>query len=46
MTLEQREKFLTELEEKMREAAKKFDFEKAAQMRDRIRELRMNMVAP
>ena len=29
-----------ELEERMREAARKFEFEKAAQLRDRIKELR------
>ncbi|HVT94249.1 MAG TPA: excinuclease ABC subunit UvrB [Bryobacteraceae bacterium] len=40
MTGEQREKFLRDLEEKMRDAAKKFEFEKAAQMRDRIKSLR------
>ncbi len=40
LTLEQREKFLGELEESMREAARKFDFEKAAQVRDRIKALR------
>ncbi|HYL37821.1 MAG TPA: excinuclease ABC subunit UvrB [Bryobacteraceae bacterium] len=37
MTPEQREKFITELEESMREAAKRFEFEKAAQLRDRIK---------
>jgi excinuclease UvrABC nuclease subunit len=31
---------LTQLELQMREAAKKFEFEKAAQLRDRIRGLR------
>ena len=40
MTAEQRAKFITELEERMREAARKFEFEKAAQLRDRIKELR------
>src|SRR5947208_24566 len=39
MTPEQREKFATELEQRMREAAKKFEFEKAAQLRDRIKSL-------
>jgi excinuclease ABC subunit B len=37
MTPEQREKFIAELEESMREAAKRFEFEKAAQLRDRIK---------
>jgi len=45
MTLEQREQFISELEEKMREAAKKFEFEKAAQLRDKIKALRVNLVA-
>src|SRR5579872_7395906 len=40
MTAEQRAKFMTELEERMRDAARKFEFEKAAQLRDRIKELR------
>ena len=40
MTPEQRERFLGELEASMREAAKKFEFEKAAQIRDRIKALR------
>lgn len=40
LTPEQREKFLGELEESMREAARKFDFEKAAAVRDRIKALR------
>ena len=40
MTPEQRHRFLGELEASMREAAKKFDFEKAAQIRDRIKALR------
>ncbi len=41
LTPEQRQKFLAELEEKMREAARKFEFEKAAQLRDRLKELRL-----
>ncbi len=41
LTPEQRVKFITELEEKMREAARKFEFEKAAQLRDRLKELKM-----
>ena len=40
MTREQRTKFIGELEERMREAAKKFEFEKAAQYRDRIKALK------
>ncbi len=37
---EQRQQFIHELEERMREAAKKFDFEKAVQIRDRIKGLK------
>jgi excinuclease ABC subunit B len=40
MTAEQRDRYIAELEQRMREAAKKFEFEKAAQFRDRIKELR------
>jgi len=40
MTPEQREKFINNLEESMRDAAKKFEFEKAAQLRDRIKALK------
>jgi excinuclease ABC subunit B len=40
MTPEQRDKFIAELEASMREAAKKFEFEKAAQLRDRIKTLK------
>jgi len=40
MTPEQRDKFIASLEESMREAAKKFEFEKAAQLRDRIKLLK------
>jgi len=40
MTPEQRERFIGELEESMREAAKRFEFEKAAQIRDRIKALK------
>src|SRR5579872_1748821 len=40
MTPDQRERFIKELETTMREAAKKFEFEKAAQIRDRIKALR------
>src|SRR5215472_1037 len=45
LTPEQREKFIGELEEKMREAARKFEFEKAAQLRDRVKALRMDAVS-
>jgi excinuclease ABC subunit B len=38
---EQLERYLAELEEKMREAAKRFEFEKAAQLRDRIKALKL-----
>ncbi|HSB12940.1 MAG TPA: excinuclease ABC subunit UvrB [Bryobacteraceae bacterium] len=37
MAPEQRQKFVEELEERMREAARKFEFERAAQIRDRIK---------
>jgi excinuclease ABC subunit B len=40
MTPAQREKFIADLEESMRAAAKKFEFEKAAQLRDRIKSLK------
>ena len=40
LTSEQRGKYLVELEQKMRTAAKNFEFEKAAQLRDRIKSLR------
>ena len=39
-TAEQREALVTELEIRMREAARNFEFEKAAQLRDRIRVLK------
>ena len=39
MTPEQREQFIGELEERMREAARKFEFEKAAQIRDKLKAL-------
>src|SRR5712691_7504580 len=45
LTPEQRAKFITELEGRMREAAKKFEFEKAAQLRDRIKSLRASQLA-
>jgi excinuclease ABC subunit B len=40
MSADERAKFMKELEERMREAARKFEFEKAAQLRDRIKDLR------
>jgi excinuclease ABC subunit B len=45
LTPDQREKFLGELEQSMREAARKFEFEKAAQIRDRIKLLRTKDIA-
>jgi len=42
---EQMEKYVAELEERMREAARKFDFKQAAAFRDRIKELRARTVA-
>jgi excinuclease ABC subunit B len=44
MTPEQRNRLLDELEERMREAARKFEFEKAAQIRDKLKALRANSV--
>jgi excinuclease ABC subunit B len=41
MTPEQRERFIGELEERMREAARRFEFEKAAALRDRVKALKM-----
>ena len=37
----ERQRFIGELEERMREAARKFEFEKAAQLRDRVKGLKM-----
>jgi excinuclease ABC subunit B len=37
---EQMERYLVDLEERMREAARKFDFKQAAAFRDRVKELR------
>jgi len=39
-TQEQLDAFITKLEEDMREAAKRFEFERAAKLRDRVKELR------
>jgi excinuclease ABC subunit B len=44
MTVAQRDRFLGELEARMREAARKFEFEKAAQIRDKIKALRARSV--
>ena len=44
MTVAQRDRFLGELDERMREAARKFEFEKAAQIRDKIKALRARSV--
>jgi excinuclease ABC subunit B len=42
---QQREKYITELEERMRDAARRFEFENAARIRDKIRQLRLKDVA-
>jgi len=44
LTQEQRDALITELEVRMRDAAKKFEFEKAAQFRDRIKALKASGV--
>jgi excinuclease ABC subunit B len=41
---EQMDKYLAELEDRMREAARKFEFKEAAAFRDRIKELRAKAV--
>jgi excinuclease ABC subunit B len=45
LTQQQREQLITELETQMRELAKKFEFEKAAQVRDRIKALKSTVAA-
>ncbi|MFB3829507.1 MAG: excinuclease ABC subunit UvrB [Bryobacteraceae bacterium] len=45
MTPEQRQRYLVELEERMRDAARKFEFEKAAQLRDRLKALKVRSAA-
>jgi excinuclease ABC subunit B len=40
LTPDERQRFIGELEERMREAARKFEFEKAAQLRDRVKALK------
>jgi len=42
---EQLERVIGELEQKMREAAKRFEFEKAAQVRDRVKALKARLVS-
>jgi excinuclease ABC subunit B len=44
LTTEQRAALITELETKMKEAAKAFEFEKAAQYRDRVKALKASVV--
>lgn len=44
LTPEQRQTLISELETQMRQAAKAFEFEKAAQFRDRIKSLKANTV--
>ena len=41
---EEMDKYLAEMEEKMREAARKFDFKQAALYRDRLKEIRSRAV--
>jgi len=41
LTPEQRDRFIVELEGRMRDAARKFEFEKAAQLRDRLKTLKL-----
>jgi len=43
-TAEERARLIAELEERMREAARKFEFEKAAELRDRIKSLKQREV--
>src|SRR5436305_2332283 len=45
LTPDQRIRFIAELEERMREAAKKFEFEQAAQFRDKIKSLKIRDMA-
>jgi excinuclease ABC subunit B len=44
LTTEQRELMLKELEENMKEAARKFEFEKAAQIRDRLKAIKARII--
>ena len=43
-TAAERDEFIARLEAEMREAAKNFEFERAAQLRDRIRALKQSEV--
>jgi excinuclease ABC subunit B len=45
MSPEQRSRHIAELEERMREAARKFEFEQAAKIRDRIKALKLRDLA-
>src|SRR5438552_13930544 len=45
MTTGQRAQYIVELEERMREAARKFEFEQAAQIRDKIKALKTSEAA-
>ncbi len=45
LTPELREKYIEDMEKNMREAARKFEFEKAAQFRDKIKRLREKDIA-
>ena len=45
LTPAERERFIAELEEKMRDAARKFEFEKAARFRDRVKALKLPVAA-
>jgi excinuclease ABC subunit B len=45
LTPDQREKYIADLELRMRDAARKFEFEKAAQLRDKIKDLRTKDIA-
>ena len=46
LTEEQREQLIKELEERMREAARQFEFEKAAALRDRIKAIKAMVLMP
>ena len=41
---ERMEQYIAELEEKMREAARKFDFKQAVTFRDRLQELKTKII--
>jgi len=43
LTPEELQKFIADLENNMREAARKFEFEKAAQLRDRVKALKLGV---